>query len=958
MRAASHIGRVGGLAVALGVGTAIFTGAGVAHATEGDDSGAAPTGQEQGGGGTTTAVKETDPGGPDKIDFKLPRLSDIIGRHRADDTTPNSNTADSIVKRLSDAAKRVTDAIESAADADNTVARTTTTTTVGSSTRDRREARAERVDSQGSTPENLTEGTTAATNNVVANHFVNRAAAVKDWIASPLAAAGRSVDTTPPVPTPTPLWTPPQNLAPLGTMKAAPGTGTTAVRTTSILTSMFGLTNPFAGNTPGSPVGVNPLSLVLAGAARREIGIESYTPQALLAPTGNSLTYAPVPTLLNGVITGTNPNALPGLTYTVVGDPSGGGKVLLDANGNYTFLPNYSSLQSPTATESFKVLVAETTPFTTAVTQIPILGSVASQLIVVLQQIPVVNVVLSPLIGRSTVKTVIVPVGSLVYTGTTRSPVAFTVMVPSDDGVMISTNYFPAYSVVASGGTTDAPTILNGPGLATAGNIDPNAPDTVDGLVPGINYLRAAGYNVVTWDPRGEFDSTGRLELDSPEYEGQDVKNIITWVTANTGYTHQDVDDSGDPWIGMVGGSYGGGIQWAASSVDPRIDVITPGISWNTLTGSLYTNEAFKTSYASLLLLGLVQSGSRINPEIYAGIITGDILGILTPSQQALLNRSGPGGPDAYIQTIDIPAMLIQGTVDVLFPLEQSILNTEGLTASPAVKVIWYCGGHGVCLTMNPTQLAQQETFLRLNTIAWLDTYLPEADGTPDSPVGAIPTFQFVDQNGDLWKSNDLPQDFTGTTLTGVTNPAATGGHLVLVPVLGGSGPQSLVPLPYSLGLGAPASNAITVPITPTLTDTPNVSDSPTHVVGSPHLTFDYSGVGTSRHVYAQIVDKNTGLVVGNIVTPVDVTLDGRSRTADIDMEDIAWTYTDAYGTSTHPNNYKDLELQITSSATAYENFTAYGYIDISNVQVTLPTAAAGQVAAGNWNPSYLSMSA
>ena len=161
MRAASYIGRVGGLAVALGVGTAIFTGAGVAHATEGDDSGAAPAGQEQGGGGTTTAVKDTDAGDPGKIDFKLPRLSDIIGRHRADDTTPNSNTADSIVKRLSDAAKRVTDAIESAADADNTVARTTTNTG-GSSLRDRREARTERVDAQASAPENLPEGRTAA----------------------------------------------------------------------------------------------------------------------------------------------------------------------------------------------------------------------------------------------------------------------------------------------------------------------------------------------------------------------------------------------------------------------------------------------------------------------------------------------------------------------------------------------------------------------------------------------------------------------------------------------------------------------------------------------------------------------------------------------------------------------------------------------------------------------------
>ena len=235
-----------------------------------------------------------------------------------------------------------------------------------------------------------------------------------------------------------------------------------------------------------------------------------------------------------------------------------------------------------------------------------------------------------------------------------------------------------------------------------------------------------------------------------------------------------------------------------------------------------------------------------------------------------------------------------------------------------------------------------------------MDTYLPEADGTPDSDVGAIPKFQYVDQNGDLWQSDYAPYEpqFKGAVLNGVANPGATGGHLAIVPVIGGSGPQTKVPFPYSLGLGAPASNAIKVPITPTLTG------NTTYVVGSPHLTFDYSGVGTSRHVYAQIVDKSTGLVVGNIVTPVDVTLDGTSRTADINMEDVTWTYTDAYGTSTHPNNYTDLELQITSSATAYENFTSYGYMDISNVQVTLPTAESTEVTSGNWNPDYLSISA
>ena len=74
--------------------------------------------------------------------------------------------------------------------------------------------------------------------------------------------------------------------------------------------------------------------------------------------------------------------------------------------------------------------------------------------------------------------------------------------------------------------------------------------------------------------------------------------------------------------------------------------------------------------------------------------------------------------------------------------------------------LIWYCGGHGVCLTMNPTQLAQQETFLRLNTIAWLDTYLPEADGTPETPGRALfrrsssSTRTATSGNG----SNDLPK--------------------------------------------------------------------------------------------------------------------------------------------------------------------------------------------------------
>ena len=59
-------------------------------------------------------------------------------------------------------------------------------------------------------------------------------------------------------------------------------------------------------------------------------------------------------------------------------------------------------------------------------------------------------------------------------------------------------------------------------------------------------------------------------------------------------------------------------------------------------------------------------------------------------------------------------------------------------------------------------------------------------------------------------------------------------------------------------------------------------------------------------------------------------------------MEDVVWTYTDV--------NKDDLELQITGSATPYENFTSYGVINVSNVQLTLPTAGAdAQVAPEAW---------
>ena len=93
-----------------------------------------------------------------------------------------------------------------------------------------------------------------------------------------------------------------------------------------------------------------------------------------------------------------------------------------------------------------------------------------------------------------------------------------------------------------------------------------------------------------------------------------------------------------------------------------------------------------------------------------------------------------------------------------------------------------------------------------------------------------------------------------------------------------------------------------------------------------------YSGIGFDRDVYAQLVDNKTGLVLGALVTPVPVTLDGRTHTVTVPLEEIAYTMT--------PDD--SVTLQLVGSATDYENFTAVGVIHVSSMTVQLPTVGAG----------------
>lgn|GEM_PF-1533970 len=76
---------------------------------------------------------------------------------------------------------------------------------------------------------------------------------------------------------------------------------------------------------------------------------------------------------------------------------------------------------------------------------------------------------------------------------------------------------------------------------------------------------------------------------------------------------------------------------------------------------------------------------------------------------------------------ITAPTLIIEGTVDTLFTLGEGIRNYNILTKNGvAVSMIWYCEGHGVCLT-NPGDPER----VRSAVIAWLDRYVAEDGSGP-----------------------------------------------------------------------------------------------------------------------------------------------------------------------------------------------------------------------------------
>ncbi|HET9102433.1 MAG TPA: alpha/beta fold hydrolase [Solirubrobacteraceae bacterium] len=473
--------------------------------------------------------------------------------------------------------------------------------------------------------------------------------------------------------------------------------------------------------------------------------------------------------------------------------------------------------------------------------------------------------------------------------------------VTSFDGTKIAYHFYPRPGLAPG---QRAPTLMDGPGYSSGGASESDA--TVQAALND-------GYNVLTWDPRGFGQSGGQVEIDSPMYEARDASALIDMLAQQP---EVQLDKPGDPHLGMIGASYGGGIQLVTAATDPRVDAITPQIAWNSLITSLDKSNTAKGGWGSLLVaLGTAGSTTgvtndpagfgptgRQDPHTTSAFADGLSTGEFTAADQAYFAARGP---DFLLSRIHVPTLLMQGTDDTLFTLHEAIANFKALQANGVpVQMLWFCGGltggpvaHGVCNTpVGPDPHIDTDYALR-----WLDHYL-KGTGT----VG--PTFSWVSDAGVLRGAPDYPPA-QGTPVT-----ASGSGTLVMTP---GDVSGALIE-------AQPAVNALNVGIPTPATGT--------ELLGEPTLTLGYSGTAANpdARVYAQIVDNASHLVLGNQATPIPLTLDGAAHTLSIPLEAVAADVT--AGTS--------YTLQLTDGSDLYFAARQPGLVTFSSVKLSIPTVA------------------
>ncbi|HEY2005439.1 MAG TPA: CocE/NonD family hydrolase [Solirubrobacteraceae bacterium] len=367
--------------------------------------------------------------------------------------------------------------------------------------------------------------------------------------------------------------------------------------------------------------------------------------------------------------------------------------------------------------------------------------------------------------------------------------------VASAEGYSVRTLHFIV--TVGPAGQTQQCNIIGDlykPNGASAAHPDPSVLTTngfggsKDDQAAMAQELASDGYVVLSYSGLGFGGSGCPIELDDPDWDGKAASQLITFLGGGSAATdgtkvdyvvHDAVAHDGqhhafDPRVGMIGGSYGGEVQFAAADDDPRLDTIVPIITWNDLTYSLAPNNAnlpqtvpsdtvtnSEPGSAKYIWLnaffgegsaadGLQQLSNdpkadltgcpNFNSQVCAAAIETDGTGAAPPSAIALLRHASV---ESYMSKIRIPTLLAQGENDTLFQLHEATATYEALRRQHTpVKMIWQSWGHSHS-TPAPGELgdgsggysftdsAGHITYEGQTVQQWFDHYLKDNPATP-----------------------------------------------------------------------------------------------------------------------------------------------------------------------------------------------------------------------------------
>jgi ABC-2 type transport system ATP-binding protein len=422
-----------------------------------------------------------------------------------------------------------------------------------------------------------------------------------------------------------------------------------------------------------------------------------------------------------------------------------------------------------------------------------------------------------------------------------------------------------------------------------------------------------ADYAFLTWDPRGFGQSGGVSEVNDPLAEGRDVSSLVDQVLTGrpeiaVDHTRQD-HTYGQPAVGMMGGSYGGGIQFAAAAFDARIKAIVPQWAWNDLNYSLWPGGVPKQTFFEFLFAegaGLSSAshyadlescthtaGTQVTPiydpnlfRNWAQVTSAGYPDAQTLSWFAQRSMAGYGsGPNGRVP--HVPTLMIQGTTDTLFNLNDAWANYQMIKAADAsvpVKLIGFCGGHAGCqYSSTPPSGFEAHvpdaTFVDDAEINWFDVYLRHDAGATDS----LPSVLLQDQRG-VWHSLDSFPTAAAPGAAAFTSTPVSGTVVSAGVPTDANNPLIFYPEDYATPSNSNDPGTLTVPVL-----TVPAHGSAVFIAGEPHVDLNVTVDGSSADLFFKLVDVGrNGACTEPCWQGASAVVDGQTAAIRLDNLDLA----------------------------------------------------------------------